>query len=152
MQELPWVHGKLRKHGARLTVPRILILDILYKTKKHLSAEDIYLAVHKLDADIGMTTVYRTLDLLVEINLVLKFDFGDGKLRYELIDEMNGQHHHHLVCTKCKKVIDYTGYIDDAKELIAQTEKGLSNKFNFNITGHNIQFYGLCEKCKEGGD
>ncbi|MBU0693591.1 MAG: transcriptional repressor [Candidatus Omnitrophica bacterium] len=145
----PWWQGKFRGCGYRLTIPREAILGVLSKTSKHLSAEDVYLAVHKAYPAIGLTTIYRTLDLLVQIGLVFKFDFGDGRARYELSEGPKGaSHHHHLVCTGCGRVIDYTDFIDEEVELLNRTEKGLSKKFNFRITNHLIQFYGLCDRCR----
>jgi Fur family ferric uptake transcriptional regulator len=145
----PWLQGKFRGCGYRLTVPRQAILDVLSKTIKHLSAEDIYLEVHKVYPAIGLTTVYRTLELLVRTGLVFKFDFGDGRARYELSEGPKSiGHHHHLVCTGCGRIIDYTDFINEEIELLKQTEKGLSRKYKFKITNHLIQFYGLCYKCK----
>ena len=144
----PWWHGRFRGCGYRLTIPREVILDVLSNTSKHLSAEDIYLEVHKNYPVVGLTTVYRTLELLTNMGLISKFDFGDGKARYELsIGPKGTRHHHHLVCSECGRVIDYIDFIDDEKELLGQIEKGLSKKFKFKITNHLIQFYGLCEKC-----
>ena len=144
-----WWHGRFRGCGYRMTVPREAILNALSQTSKHLSAEDVYMAVHKIYPNVGLTTVYRTLELLVQMGLVFKFDFGDGRARYELSEGPKGvRHHHHLVCTGCDRVVDYTDFIDEEVELLNQTEKGLSEKFNFKITNHLIQFYGLCDKCK----
>ena len=146
----PWWHGKMKGCGYRLTVPRQAILDVLSKTSKHLSAEDIYLAVHKIYPAIGLTTVYRTLELLVQTGMVFKFDFGDRRARYELSEGPKSiGHHHHLVCTMCGRIIDYTDFIDEEIELLKKTEKGLSKKYNFKITNHLIQFYGLCEECQK---
>jgi len=145
-----WWHGKFRGYGYRLTIPREAILDLLSKTTEHLSAEEIYMAVHKTYPAIGLTTIYRTLELLVEMDFILKFDFGDKRARYELAEGFQGrQHHHHLLCTDCGKIIDYTDFAEEEKELLDQTEKGLSKKFNFKITNHLIQFYGLCNKCQK---
>ncbi|MEA3328878.1 MAG: transcriptional repressor [Candidatus Omnitrophota bacterium] len=131
-----------------MTVPRQLILDVLSKTSKHLSAEDVYLAVHRIYPGVGLTTVYRTLELLVQMGLVFKFDFGDRRARYELSDGPKGErHHHHLVCRKCGRVVDYTEFINEEAELLDKTEKVLSQKYNFKITNHLIQFYGLCSEC-----
>jgi len=144
-----WWQGKFRGYGYRFTVPRKVILNVLNSTSKHLSAEDIYLAVHKHNPNVGLTTVYRTLELLIRMGLVSKSDFGDGRARYELRYGPKGErHHHHLVCTNCGKVVDYTEFIKDEIELLQKTEKGLSKKYNFKIIDHLIQFYGLCDKCK----
>jgi Fur family ferric uptake transcriptional regulator len=83
------------------------------------------------------------------MGMVLKSDFGDGRARYEMSEGPKGHiHHHHLVCTRCGKVVDYTEFIDEEVELLRKTEKGLSKKYNFDIKDHLIQFYGLCDKCK----
>ena len=145
----PWWQGRFRGCGYRSTTPREAILGVLSKTTRHLSAEDIFLAVHKVYPAIGLTTIYRTLEILVQMGLVAKFDFGDRRARYELAEGPKGvRHHHHLVCTNCGRIIDYTDFIDEEIELLGRTEKGLSRKFNFKITNHIIQFYGFCDKCK----
>ena len=148
----PWIHGKFKGCGYRLTVPRQAIVDVLSKTTEHLSAEDIYIAVHKANPSVGLTTVYRTLELLVQMGLIFKFDFGDGRARYELIEGPRSiGHHHHLVCTVCGRIVDYMDFIDEEIELLKQTEKGLSKKYKFKITSHLIQFYGQCDACQNKG-
>jgi Fur family ferric uptake transcriptional regulator len=144
-----WWDGNLRKHMCRITVPRQIILDVLSREEKHLSAEDVFLKVHKRYPDIGLTTVYRTLNLLTQIGMVLKYDFGDGKARYELSSGPKKEEHHHLVCTKCNRIIDYNDFIDEEEKLFKKTEKALSEKYNFEITDHLVRFYGLCEKCRD---
>ncbi len=143
--------GKFKGCGYKITVGREAILDILSKAKKHLSAEDIYMKVHSTYPTIGLTTVYRTLEILVKLGFVYKFDFGDGRARYELSEGEKGEnHHHHLVCTHCNGVFDYTDFIDEELKLLQETEKGLAKKYSFRITNHLIQFYGICEKCGKG--
>lgn len=145
-----WWHGRFRGCGYRITVGREAILEILTRADKHLSAEDIYLKVHAAYPAIGLTTVYRTLEILVNLGLVSKFDFGDGRARYELAEgSKKSAHHHHLICTRCRRVIDYTDFMDDEAEFLERAEKGLAQKYGFDITSHLIQFYGLCEKCKK---
>jgi len=140
---------RFRDWGYRFTLPREIILEVLARSNKHLSAEDIYLEVHKKYPNIGLTTVYRTLEILVNLGFVSKLDFGDGKARYEFLEGPKGsRHHHHLVCMSCGKVIDYTDFVDEEIELLNQIEKVLSKKYGFKITKHLIQFYGLCDKCK----
>jgi Fur family transcriptional regulator, ferric uptake regulator len=145
-----WWQGKFQGCGYRMTVPRQIILTVLSQTQKHLSAEEIYIEVRKDYPNIGLTTVYRTLDILVQIGIVFRFDFGDKRARYELARGPKGfRHHHHLVCTACGRVIDYTDFIDQEKELLLKTEKGLAKKYNFTISNHLIQFYGLCSNCNK---
>ena len=145
----PWWHGRFRGHGYRVTVPRQEILKVLNQTGEHLSAEEIYMRVHEVYSSVGLTTVYRTLELLADMGIVFRFDFGDGKARYELAEGPKGvRHHHHLVCEKCGRIIDYTDFIEEEKELLDKTEKALSKKYNFKIHNHRIRFYGLCPRCK----
>ena len=145
-----WWHGRFRGCGYRITAPREAILDVLSKSDKHLSAEDIYIKIHTRYPVIGLTTIYRTLDLLTNIGLIFKFDFGDGRARYELVKGPKGKrHHHHLICTNCNRIIDYTDFIDEEIRLLEQTEKELLKKYNFKTANHLIQFYGLCEKCQK---
>ncbi|MFA5033762.1 MAG: transcriptional repressor [bacterium] len=140
---------KVRSKGCRLTVPRRIIFDILNSTSKHLSAEDIYFIIHKKNPNIGLTTIYRTLDMLVKIGTLNKFDFGDGHSRYELVGGLNKQHHHHLICTKCSKILDYTDFIEEEIKLVKATEEELSRKYKFEIKDHVFQFYGICDRCNK---
>jgi len=142
--------GQFRGCGYRMTRPREAIMNVLGKTKDHLSAEDIYQAIYKFYPNIGLTTVYRNLELLVDMGLVVKFDFGQGKAKFELADAYSEKgHHHHLVCKKCSRVIDYSEFMKDEVEFLKNTEKGLSKKYDFEITDHIIQFYGFCSKCRQ---
>lgn len=143
----PWWHGRLKGCGYRITIGRQAILDILAAEESHLSAEDIYTRIRKACPGIGLTTVYRTIDILNDMGLVHRLDFGDGRSRYELAEGPKKRHHHHLICTGCNKAINYTDFIEEEIKLLKETEKGLSKKYKFRITGHRIEFYGLCERC-----
>ncbi len=148
MQE-SWWHRQFKGQGYRLTMPRKAIFEVLSKTSKHLSAEDVYWAVHKKYSTIGLTTVYRTLELLYRMGIVVKFAFGDGRSRYELASGPDvKRHHHHLVCTNCGRIIDYSELIKEETRISRELEKILSNKYNFKIESHQISFFGLCEKCQ----
>ncbi|MDD3374330.1 MAG: Fur family transcriptional regulator [Candidatus Omnitrophica bacterium] len=142
--------GRFQGGGFRFTRPREFILDVLAKAKGHLSAEDIFLLVHKTYPNIGLTTVYRNLELLVEMGAVTRLHFGNGKASYELLRGGKNEHHHHLVCRKCSKIIDYADFMDEEKEFLQKVEKGLSQKYKFEIQDHTIHFHGLCEKCQIG--
>jgi Fur family transcriptional regulator, ferric uptake regulator len=144
-----WFYSRFKGCGYRLTASREAILDVLTKTSKHLSAEEIYEQIRRIHRTGGLATVYRTLELLTDLGILSKFDFGDGRARYELAQEVEANdHHHHLVCMNCHGIIEYTDFIDDEVELLKRTEKGLSKKYDFKITKHIIQFYGLCNRCR----
>lgn len=133
----------------RMTAPRKLILELLNETTHHLSAEEIYRELLNRYPKIGLATVYRNLEHLVQIGLICRFDFGDRRSRYELIKKQEGEnHHHHLVCTQCGKIIHYTDSIGADIELLKSIEKNLIKFYNFKITNHVVQFNGICADCQ----
>lgn len=139
---------KVKRIGQRMTAGREAILNILARSQEHLSAEDIYFKVHSEIPSIGLTSVYRTLDLLVNIGMVAKFVFGDGRARFELLQGPNSpKYHHHLVCTSCGHIIEYSDFISEELEILDKIRNTLSKKFGFLITNHLVQYCGLCEKC-----
>jgi len=145
--KISWHYNKLSKYCCRLTKPRQAILDILNHVGKHLSAEQIYEEALKRYHNVGLSTVYRNLELLVRIGLIWKFDAGDNKARYEIAKRPEESHHHHLICKKCNSIIDYSDSVDNEKDFIKEREKNLSSKYNFKIENHCIDFFGLCNKC-----
>ncbi|MGI6114443.1 MAG: Fur family transcriptional regulator, partial [Mahellales bacterium] len=117
-------------------------LDVILENEgRHLSTEEIYEFVKEKCPEIGLATVYRTLQLLVDIDFVYKHNFDDGKSRYELSHEDEDHHHHHLICLKCGTVIEVG--MDSLEEL----ESIVNRKYNFTITNHKVKFFGYCEKC-----
>lgn len=137
-----------RRIGHRMTTGREAILNILSQASEHLSAEEIYLKVHAEKPSIGLTTVYRTLELLVNMGMVAKFVFGDGRARFELLQGPKCvKYHHHLVCTGCSRVIEYSDFVQEELEILEKIQEKLSEKYDFLITNHLVQYCGLCAKC-----
>jgi Fur family ferric uptake transcriptional regulator len=133
-----------------MTASREAILNVLSQSNGHLSAEDIYLQVHSKKPSIGLTTVYRTLELLANIGMVAKFVFVDGRARFELLQGLKRQkYHHHLVCIGCSRVIECSEFMQEELTTIEKIQEQLSKKCNFFITNHLVQYCGLCSKCIE---
>jgi Fur family ferric uptake transcriptional regulator len=144
----PQWQSHFRTHHLRITKPRKMIMEFLSGTKTPVSAEEIYMNVHKAYPTLGFATVYRTLDLLAGMGIVSKLQFGDERNRYELAESHTQRgHHHHLVCTRCRTVIDYDDFVDEERELIKKVEKELTRKHRFHIVGHAMHFYGECARC-----
>jgi Fur family ferric uptake transcriptional regulator len=143
-----WRH-RFKDQVCRWTLPREAILNLLSRTSRHLSAKDIYVSLHRSYPGLGLTTVYRTLDLLVRSGLVNKYAFRSGESRYEFNPGEKKEHHHHLLCTRCGKIIDYSDFVDEELELVKKTEQTLAKKYKFVIHDHNVVFYGLCETCRK---
>jgi len=144
----PRLYGRFRNAGFRLTLPRQAILNVLAENPRHLSAEEIFLSVHEDYPGIGLATVYRTLNLLAQMGLIFKFYFGDRQNRYELASETTKEEHHHIVCSRCARIIDYNDFIEEEIKFVKKLKAELSKKYEFRINSHQIHFYGLCGKCR----
>ena len=143
------LRGKLSERGYKMTPQRKEILRIFveHSDYHHMSAEDVYAILRKKDSEIGLATVYRALDLLSKLGILVQIDFGDGCARYELnTADPKVHHHHHLICVKCKKVIEFEeDLLDDLEEVIA-AESG------FQILNHEVKFFGYCKDCQAKED
>ncbi len=131
----------IQKSGLRHTAQRELILEIFLRTEEHLSSEDLYWLVQKEDASVGHTTVYRTLKLLTEAGLALEVRLGDGKTYYE--HHYNHEHHDHLICTECGKVVEFFSPEIEALQV------AMAEKYGFKPTHHSLRILGLCEECQK---
>lgn len=130
----------IQKAGLRRTSQRDLILEIFLRTEEHLTSEDLYWLVQKQDPTVGQTTVYRTLKLLTEAGLAREVRFGDGKTYYE--HHYNHEHHDHLICTECGKIIEFfSAEIEELQDKMAE-------KYGFRLTNHSLRMWGICEDCQ----
>jgi len=125
----------------KLTPQREIILRLMAdNSNRHLSAEDVYGLLREKGIEIGIATVYRTLDLLVELKIIHKVDFGDGRSRYEFTPQERHRHHH-LICINC-------GVVIEAKEdLLNQLEEMIEQENNFKVLDHSVKFFGYCHQC-----
>jgi Fur family peroxide stress response transcriptional regulator len=130
----------LRKHDCRITPQRIAILKILASSDGHPSVENIYDQVKKSFPTTSLATVYKTVTLLKQLNQILELGFPAGSNRY---DGKKPYPHPHLICTKCKKVLDpnLASLADMTQELVSET--------GFQITSHRLDFFGLCPDCQD---
>lgn len=134
------IAGIIREHGYKLTPQRHAIINSIASTHDHLTPEEIYTKVHLEYPDIGLVTIYRTLDLLAELNLVCRVHAPDGCHSYMM--KRPTEHHHHLVCSRCSKVVDFT------ECTLVDLEKRLSLETGFDIGGHFLELFGLCPDCR----
>jgi Fur family ferric uptake transcriptional regulator len=130
----------IQKQGLKRTAQRDLILDVFLRTEEHLSSEDLYRLVRNEDPTIGQTTVYRTLKLLTEAGLAREVRFGDGRAHYE--HNYKHQHHDHMICSGCGKVIEFF-----SAELEAIQDR-MAAKHRFEITQHLLRIIGICADCR----
>lgn len=135
---------KIKDKRYKMTTQRQVILRAFVEsTIRHMSAEEVFELVKKTSPDIGLATIYRTLDLFTEMDLLKKLDFDDGCSRYELNDRENeGHFHHHLICLGCGKVWECK---DDLLETL---ESILQKRLHFRTVDHQLKVYGYCEECE----
>ncbi len=135
----------LKQNGLKVTIQRVAILEVLNSRPGiHLTAEEIYDFVKEKYPDIGMATVYRTIQMLSDLNLIDKLILDDGYVRYE-IGKMNtentGHHHHHLICLDCGGIYAFQ---DD---LLENLETRIKEALGFDVVDHQVKLYGHCKKC-----
>jgi Fur family ferric uptake transcriptional regulator len=134
----------LKEKGLKVTNQRVLVLEVLSNSPdRHLTAEEIYELVKAEYPEIGLATVYRTIQLLLELNLIDRINLDDGFVRYEIgqISDTTKHHHHHLICTKCGKI---SSFEDD---LLERLEKRIEDTMLFKVTDHEVKLYGICKNC-----
>jgi Fur family peroxide stress response transcriptional regulator len=133
--------GRLREQGYRLTPQRIALLRLLASSNGHPSASDLYDQLHAQFPTTSVGTIYKTLNLLRDLNEVLELGFSHDDNRY---DGNKPYPHPHLVCVRCRKIID--SEVSITEDLVRQ----VSQQSGYQITGHRLDFYGICPACREG--
>jgi Fur family ferric uptake transcriptional regulator len=130
----------LQQRGYRLTAARQVILEVLVASGGHMSADDLAEKVRQQAPGVGRMTVYRTLDLLNELGFIRPVYQGTGAAHYILLEE---GHHHHLICSTCDRVIEFDECV------LEEVERLVGGRFNFQVQGHLLEFYGRCQQCQE---
>ncbi len=131
---------QLKGVGLKITLPRLRVLQIFEQSSAHhLSAEDVYKALSDLGEEVGLATVYRVLTQFEAAGLVKRHHFEEGHSVFELCQ---GAHHDHLVCVKCKKIVEFVD------EMIESRQASIAEKTGFKMTDHALTIYGLCSNCQ----
>lgn len=134
------INELLDKEGVKRTKHRKAILEILEQSETPLTAEEIFLTLKENNSSIWLSTVYRTMEMLTEKEVVRKSTLmGEDKARYELKKD---EHKHCFVCVTCHKMIP----LQDCP--LGDFENRLKDKMDFDVTGHNLEIYGYCHDCK----
>ena len=132
--------------GGRMTAARRAIIEVFANSRGHLTAEEVFWKVKTIYPAVGIATVYRTLEFMVQQGFLAKYSINNV-FKYELLDEDN-PHHHHLICVKCGKIEDFSDFLDEEKELVEKIEKKIEKKYKFKVQSHRLDFYGVCEECQ----
>lgn len=133
----------LKDHQLRVTPQRHLILEYLMTHHNHPTVETIRQALGTKLPNLGVATVYNTLNTLVNIGVVLELQNGDGSAHYDYF----GTPHYHVICTNCGRITDvtYPGFSEDEKKIEAKA--GAAS--GYLISGNHMEVYGLCPDCQQ---
>jgi Fur family transcriptional regulator, ferric uptake regulator len=131
------VDRELRMQGLRLTPRRLMVVEVLAAHGDHLTVEDILSEVRKRHPSTNKTTVYRTLEQLVGMGLVVVTDLGSGRLEYELL----GRPHHHLICERCNTRIE----VED--HFLEPLRQSLMEHYGFSTNLYHFALFGICPDC-----
>ena len=132
----------LKENNLKFTIQREVILETLYDSSEHLAPESLHHLIQEKYPDLktGIATVYRTLSLLEESDMVTSLSFGAQGKKYELGAK---EHHDHLICTECGSITDFVDEeIEDRQHKIAQ-------HLEFEMQDHSMQIYGICKQCQK---
>jgi Fur family ferric uptake transcriptional regulator len=132
----------LQENGMKYTEQRVIILELLLTLDEHLSADQLFEIVKNKypEHNIGIATIYRTLNFLEEVKLISSISFGKDGKRYEKNDK--DQHHDHIICTNCGKIVEFLD-LD-----IEQKQEEIAKSNGFKITDHTMQIFGICKDCQ----
>jgi len=131
----------LRRQGLKSTAQRDDIAHVFFASNRHISVEELYNEVKRVNPRLGYATVYRTMKLLTECGLAVERHFRDGEARYESLSE--GHHHDHLICERCGKIVEFK------EDRIDTLQAEVARRLGFRFTGHKMELYGLCRDCQK---
>src|SRR5712675_3690298 len=139
-QPLPDLTGRLRRESHKVTRPRQAVLELLRRQAHPMTTKEIFQGLRQNECDLA--TVYRSLRLLEKMGMVKRFDFGDGTARFELLDEGDDGHHHHLVCIRCAEIVE----LDECS--MTELEERIAARNGFKAVTHKLEFFGVCPHCQ----
>ncbi len=127
--------------GLRMTEQRRVVARVLEDSDDHPDVEELYRRASQIDSRISIATVYRTVKLLEDFNIIERHDFRDGRSRYEAAPE---DHHDHLIDLKTGQVIEF------ANEEIERLQEEIARRLGFRLVDHRLELYGVPLKPGEG--
>lgn len=130
----------LRDHRQPVTRQRDQVAELVFTSQDHLSVEQIRRRLAERGQQVGLATIYRTLDLLVQSGLVRDHDFGQGYRRFEPMPAQT--HHDHLICVRCGRVAEF------AHERLERMLPIIADEYGFQPERHRVEIYGVCRDCQ----
>jgi Fur family ferric uptake transcriptional regulator len=133
----------LKDRGLKATSQRDDIARVFFAANRHISVEELYAEVKRVNPRVGYATVYRTMRLLRECGLATERHFNDGEARFEPSEEEK-RPHDHFICERCRRIVEFASAENEA------IHESIARKLGFVITRHRLELYGICRECREG--
>ena len=132
----------LKQNGLKFTKQREIVLKTMYNNSDHFSPESLYMLLKENypELNVGIATVYRTLNLLENSSMVTSLSFGSSGKKFEL---SNKPHHDHMICKVCDDIIEFED------EEIEKRQEEIASRYGFKLTSHMMQLYGICKECQK---
>jgi len=132
----------LKERNLKSTSQRDDIARIFFACNRHISVEELYHEVRKVNSRIGYATVYRTVRLLRDCGLAAERHFHDGEARFENVEET--RRHDHLICERCGRIVEFSS------AEIEKLQERVARKLDFVISRYKMELYGTCGRCRAG--
>ena len=139
--ELKKFKSILKDENLKMTPQRVEVFRQVCDSNEHQESEEIFISLRKRDVNISRATVYRTMDILYQHDLVQRMDIGDGKGRYE--HWLDCHQHDHLICIRCGTIVEFIN------TQIEEIQNDVAEKFDYELVRHVHQLFGLCKQCRK---
>lgn len=140
LTELEILKSFLRESRLRSPPQRLTILEVFLKKEGHIEVEGLFLEIQKTDPSIGIATVYRTMNLMVEFGLARENVLTKGQKTFEKLYQQS--HHDHLICAQCDKIVEFE------HPLIEKYQLEICQTYGFTLIQHQMEIYGICRDCQ----
>jgi len=137
------VRDEARRRGIRWTNQRQTIIEIFSDLGEHITAEELHRRVREVDNTVSTATVYRTVNLLVDLGVAEKGHFGGGSASFEMA--LHKEHHDHLICLCCQQIIEFH------HDGIEGMQQDIATQHGFALRHHRLELYGVCPTCQAAG-
>ena len=144
LDEIEILKSFLRENKLRFTSQRQTILEVFLDHEGHAEVDDLFQIIREIDPTIGIATVYRTMNILVECGLARENTLSKGQKTFEKLYHQS--HHDHLICTQCDKIVEFE------HPLIEQYQLEISQNHGFTLRQHKMEIYGICRDCQKKGE
>jgi Fur family transcriptional regulator, ferric uptake regulator len=139
-QRMAAFHARLKERSLKSTGQRDDIARVFFAMERHVSAEELYAEVKRINPHVGYATIYRTLRLLKECELLYERHFDEGQARYEAVGK---RHHDHFICERCGRIIEFEN------AAIERMQNAVARELGATLTRHKMELYGICRDCQQ---